>query len=166
MAITTRTRSFLSTVATALLIVASLTGMGSVANAVQQDLTVNSMQERIDQVLAEHPGGTQISQNEVAWDDGDVILTLASGGISTFAVGSCATGKFCAYSGTFLSGSRLTFSSCGTHSTTALGAVRSIANARSSGSVQGKNSSNSVLVTVGAGSSNGSTPIGVTKVSC
>lgn len=48
------------------------------------------MQTRIDEVLAEHPGGTQVSWNEVSWEDGDVVLTLASEGVSTFAVGSCA----------------------------------------------------------------------------
>lgn len=166
MSITRRTKSLLSAAATALLIATSIVGMGSAANAAGTDPPTSTMQERIDEVLAEQPGSTQTSWNEVTWDDGDVTLTLAADGISTFAVGSCATGKFCAYSGTFLSGSRLTFSSCGTHSTASLGTVRSIANARSSGSVQGKNSANTTLVTVGAGSSNGSTPIGVTKVSC
>lgn len=166
MTVTRRTKSLLSGAATALLTATSIVGMGSAANAVEPNATASTMQERIDEVLAEQPGSTQTSWNEVVWDNGDVTLTLASEGISTFAVGSCATGKFCAYSGTFLSGSRLTFSSCGTHSTTSIGTVRSIANARSSGSVQGKNSANTVLVTVGAGSSNGSTPIGVTKVSC
>ncbi|OJX94656.1 MAG: hypothetical protein BGO96_00795 [Micrococcales bacterium 73-15] len=97
-----------------------------------------TVQQLVDAVIAEH-GGTQTAWNEVSWDGGATVLTLAPdavGGITPFAaVGSCASGKYCAYSGSNLTGSKLTFSTCGSHSVTALPSVGSIANARSSGVV-------------------------------
>lgn len=126
-----------------------------------------TMQERVDMVLLEYPGGTQIAPNEVAWEDGTVVLTLAAtDGIAPFAVGSCATGSYCAYNGSGLSGSKMTFSTCGTYSTTALGAVRSVANARTSGYVAAKNSSGRVLATVSSGSSTSYAPAGITQLTC
>lgn len=126
-----------------------------------------SMQERVDEVLREHTGGTQIAPNEIAWEDGAVVLTLApTDGIAPLAVGSCATGSYCAYSGSALSGSKLTFSTCGTYSTTVLGSVRSVANARSSGHVDAKNSSGSVLATVSSGKSISYAPAGITQLTC
>ena len=77
----------------------------------------SELQARVDAVLAEFPGGSQTAPNEVTWEDGAVILTLAAdeGLITTMAVGSCATGYYCAYSGYNLSGSKLSFSAIALH---------------------------------------------------
>lgn len=126
-----------------------------------------TMQERVDRVLLDHPGGVQIAPNEVSWENGAVVLTLApTDGIAPLAVGSCASGSYCAYNGSGLSGSKLTFSTCGTYSTTALGTVRSIANARTSGYVDAKNSSGSVLATISSGSSISYAPAGIAQLTC
>lgn len=103
------------------------------------------MQDRVDQVLAEYPGGTQTGEGEISWNDGEIILTLTEG-ISSRAVGSCSTGSFCAYTGTALSGARLSFTNCtGTNSVAPLGSpVRSFANARSAGTVSAYNGSTAV----------------------
>jgi len=126
------------------------------------------MQARVDAVLAEYPGGVQIGPNEVSWESGGVILTLASenGQVGSRAVGSCGSGSFCAYTGYSLSGSKLSFTTCTTHSTTVLGAVRSVANARSSGSIKAKNSSGTVLSTINAGSSVAYAPSNITQLTC
>jgi|GEM_PF-1312495 len=126
-----------------------------------------SVQTQIDAALAQHPGGMQTSVNEVSWEGGAIVLTIELPGIVNRAVGTCADGAFCAFSGGSLTGNKLSFSSCGTYSVSSLGGVvRSVANGRSSGSVQGKNASNSVLTTVPAGSRNDSAPSGITKLSC
>ena len=129
----------------------------------------SELQARVDAVLAEFPGGTQTAPNEIIWGDGAVILTLAAdeGLITAKAVGSCATGYYCAYSGYNLSGSKLSLSTCNTtQSTSALSIVRSIANARSSGYVQGKNSSGTVLATVSAGGSLAYASTNITRLTC
>ncbi|MCW5953365.1 MAG: peptidase inhibitor family I36 protein [Propionibacteriaceae bacterium] len=141
-----------------------ITGSGAgVAHAEDSEL-----QARVDAILAAHPGGVQTAPNEIEWDDGDVTLTLDMPGVATpFAVGSCATDRFCAYGSVNLSGTKLTFSTCdATHSTAALGTVRSMANARSSGTVQGLSSSGSVLTSLGAGGRVNSAPAGITQVKC
>lgn len=145
--------------------VAALTLGGALsANAVAGEKT---MQERVDQVLLEYPGGTQIAANEISWEDGAVVLTLApTGGVTPLAVGSCATDSYCAYNGSGLSGSKLTFWDCGTYSTTVLGTVRSVANARTGGYVDAKNSGGSVLATIYAGNSISFAPAGITQLSC
>lgn len=94
------------------------------------------LQDRVDAVIAVH-GGVQTGANEVSWDDGAVILTIAVGGIVAQAVGGCPSGSFCAYSGTSYTGSRLQFTACTSgNSVTALGTVRSLANSRTSGTVR------------------------------
>jgi hypothetical protein len=98
--------------------------------------TGDPLQDRVDQVLEDYPGGTQTGAGEISWNDGDIVLTLKEG-VSSRAVGSCSTGSFCAYTGNTLSGARISFSNCtGTNSVAPLGSpVRSFANARSSGTV-------------------------------
>ncbi len=133
------------------------------------DPSDDSLQARVEAVLAKSPGGTQIGPNEISWDGGQIVLTLeaAAAGAETFAVGSCATGAYCAYSGTYQSGSKLTFWACSTTvSTSAIGYARTVTNARASGYVNAKNSGGSVLATVWAGGSLGSAPAGVTQLTC
>lgn len=128
----------------------------------------DALQQRIDSILTQYPGGMQTAANEVSWDDGDIVLTLDSGnGIGPLAVGSCETGKYCAYSGIGLSGSKITFTTCGTtQSTSPIGTVRSLANARSSGRIEAKSSGGIVLASLGSNASIASTPTGVTQVTC
>ena len=137
-------------------------GLAGPASASSQD----PMQTRIDQVLADYPGGVQSDWNEVSWADGDVILTLAVDGYQArAAVGTCASGKYCAYSGPSQGGNKMTFTTCGNQSVSALGApVKSLANARTAGSVVAKNGSTVVLsVATGAIKNTSAT---VTQVSC
>lgn len=136
-------------------------GIGAPASA-----DVNSMQTRVDYVLANYPGGVQSEWNEVTWSGGDVVLTLSSGQLQArAAVGTCASNKHCVYSGPSQTGSKLTFSTCSNQSVSALGGpVRSLTNARSSGSAQGKNGG-TVVLTVAPGTSKNTTAT-ITQVSC
>lgn len=124
------------------------------------------MQQRVNAALAEVPGGVQTAWNEVSWDDGAVVLTLAPEGVATAAaVGSCASGTFCAYAKVGYTGTKLTFSTCTSGlSVAALPQVRSIANARSSGTVSAYNGS--TLVTTVAAGTGKNTAGTITSLSC
>lgn len=100
--------------------------------------------------LSAVPGGVLLDDATVVWPALGMTLSAETG--TSRSVGSCGTGLFCAYSGTDQSGTKLSFSACTTVSTAALSSVRSLANARSSGSVQARNSSGTVLATAVAGS--------------
>ena len=132
-------------------------------------------QDQVDAVIAEF-GGTQTAANEVSWDDGAVVLTLApeetssrfggSGGITAFSVGSCPSGSFCAYSGTSYTGSRLTFSGCTAgNPVSALGSVRSLANSRSTGTVRAY-AGWATVATLSPNSGASSVSAGVDKLNC
>lgn len=124
----------------------------------------DDLQQQVDSIIARF-GGEQTAKNEITWDDGEAILTLAPAGIQPLSVGSCTTGNFCAYSLTNQGGSKLSFTNCAaSNSTAALGEVHSVANARSSGSVHAYNGSTSVL-TVAAGSY-ANTAATITRLGC
>lgn len=127
-----------------------------------------SLQEQIDEILLTHPGGTQAGPRTVTWEDGTIVLRLVSDRIAPLSVGSCATGYYCAYNGLNLSGSSLSFSTCSTTVSLAAlpGIVRSLANARSTGYIQGLNSSGTSLTTVYAGNQVSSAPAGITQLKC
>lgn len=149
-----------STAAMTTLLIGSIIGPATAAE-IDSPATPN-----VYEILAANPGGTIIDEHTISWENGTVVLTL-EGGRNARAVGSCATGAFCAYNSPGLTGSKLTFTSCDTTQSTApLGAVRSIANARSGGSVHGQSSSNANLVTVPANSSSSPAPTGVVKLRC
>ncbi|MFJ4038579.1 hypothetical protein ACIPVB_10880 [Microbacterium sp. NPDC090007] len=99
--------------------------------------------------LADIPGGVVIDARHAEWPDRGMRIDVPADGER--AVGSCATGNVCAYSGSGLSGTRVSWSTCGTYSPGIT--VRSIANARSAGYAQARSSSGSVLATAIAGSS-------------
>lgn len=125
------------------------------------------MQARVDSALTANPGGTQIAWNEVSWDDGAMILTLApeTGTVHTM-VGGCASGKFCAYDHASYSGNKITYSTCTSYqSVSALpGAVRSMANSRTSGSIKAYSGSTLLATaTAGHGTNVGGT---TTYISC
>lgn len=95
------------------------------------------------------PGGVVIDARHAHWPELGMRIDVPAD--DDRAVGSCATGNVCAFSGTGLSGTRVSWSSCGTYAPGIT--VRSIANARSAGYVQARSSSGSVLATAIAGSS-------------
>lgn len=102
-------------------------------------------------VLDEVPGGVVIDGRHAVWPKLDMELTVpAASGLSSWSVGSCTTGRICAYSNTSLGGASLTFGTCAVHTIPSSFAVKSVANARGSGSVQVRNGS-TVLKTVAAG---------------
>ncbi|RQP09141.1 MAG: hypothetical protein EAS51_12550 [Microbacteriaceae bacterium] len=147
--------------------IALILGTPLAASAADKDS--DALQARIDAVLAEYPGGVQIAANEIAWDEGAVVLTLDAPGsaFGVLDVGSCTAGHYCAYNGYSLSGSKLSFSSCATPQPTGIiGTVRSVANARTSGSVYALNSGGGILATIGANDSLPIAPGGITDLSC
>jgi hypothetical protein len=94
------------------------------------------------------PGGVVIDATHAHWPELGMSIDVPTE--DDKAVGSCATGNVCAFNGTGLSGTRVSWSSCGTYSPGMT--VRSIANARSAGYAQARSSSGSVLATAIAGS--------------
>lgn len=138
------------------------------APAVAAPADAASVQDVIDAALARAPGGVQTGPNTVEWEDGAIELTVADpAAVTVLAVGSCATGAYCAYDGTSLTGSKLTFWTCDTVvSTSVLSSVGSIANARATGVVQARNSSGIPMATVSAGGQLASAPAGVTSLRC
>ncbi|WP_298873846.1 peptidase inhibitor family I36 protein [uncultured Microbacterium sp.] len=99
--------------------------------------------------LAEVPGGVVIDARHAVWPELGMSIDVPAE--DDKAVGSCATGNVCAFSGSGLSGTRVSWSTCGTYAPGIT--VRSIANARSAGYAQARSSSGSVLATAIAGSS-------------
>lgn len=99
--------------------------------------------------LERTPGGVVIDARHAHWPELGMSIDVPDD--ADRAVGSCATGNVCAYSGAGLSGTRVSWSSCGTYAPGIT--VRSIANARSAGYVQARSSAGSVLATAIAGSS-------------
>jgi hypothetical protein len=90
--------------------------------------------------LAAEPGGVVLSYTAAEWPDLGMRIDAATSasGVGPQAVGTCATGSICAYSSTGISGTKLSWTTCGSKSTAALAQVGSIANARSSGTLQAR----------------------------
>lgn len=120
-------------------------------------------------ILQQHPGGEEVAPGVISWSDGAIVMTLA-GAASPAAIGSCATGQYCAWSGTSYTGTKLAFSACsasGTSSSLSLlgGTVRSTANARSSGHVNAQNGSTTVY-TMAANTGHPSNSNNLTSLVC
>lgn len=97
------------------------------------------IQDMVDDLLAQHPGGEQTGWNEVSWQGGEVVLTLMSDDPSADPLAvNCAAGRFCAYDGSNYSGNRITFSTCTNYHSVAqlVRPVRSMYNARGSGTIR------------------------------
>ncbi|WP_448261891.1 hypothetical protein [Microbacterium aurum] len=121
-------------------------------------------------VLAENPGGREITPGVISWGDGAVVLTLEGAPIPKAAVGTCASGQYCAWRSTSYTGTKLAFTSCsasGSTSSLALlgGLARSTANARSSGTVQAVNGS-TVVYSMSAGTGKASNSTALTALVC
>lgn len=84
--------------------------------------------------LIAEPGGVATSWSTAEWPALGMTMTVPV----ARSVGTCDTGFICAYSGAGQAGSRLDWTSCGSKSTAALLTVGSIANARSSGTLQAR----------------------------
>ncbi|MDR6692139.1 hypothetical protein J2X55_003077 [Microbacterium sp. 1154] len=105
--------------------------------------TTDEVHPDIATALAEIPGGVVIDSHHAEWPELGMTIDVPSE--HERAVGSCADGNVCAFSGANLLGTRASFSSCGTYAPGIT--VRSIANARSAGYLQARSSSGSVLAT-------------------
>lgn len=80
-------------------------------------------QAQIDRVLRRHPGGVQISDHEVAWNDGSVVLAFPTVQESLCFPGSgcvhgCPSGWYCFYQYRDFGGRRLQFRDCSRGGTT------------------------------------------------
>ncbi len=75
-----------------------------------------SLQGQMQRILAEHPGGRQISDHQVAWNNGSVVLTLPASGqdarAAAASVHNCPAGWFCFYADLNWGGRKLQFSDC------------------------------------------------------
>lgn len=91
----------------------------------------------IMRALERVPGGVVMNERTAYWPEFSMTMTVPDERLRD-SIGSCPHGSICAFSGVNLGGSRLAWTTCATHSTTALGAVASIANARTSGKLQAR----------------------------
>lgn len=90
----------------------------------------------VEYALANQPGGYATSFGSAVWPALGMELEVVSD--YARAVGTCATGSICAYSSSGLGGTKLSWTTCGSKSTAALSTVGSIANARTSGTLQAR----------------------------
>lgn len=105
----------------------------------------------IAQALREIPGGVAIDPTHAVWREFDMSLSVVDdAGLALRAVGSCATGKICAYLGTGLTSMYASWGVCGVLPAPSGQTMRSIANARTSGYAQARNGT-SVVATAAAG---------------
>ena len=125
-----------------------------------------SVDDQISYALAAVPGGTQTAWNQVTWPDGTTFIAEDTDGSPTPAAATnCSSGKFCAHSEIHGAGSRLEFSTCpSTNGVSALPRVRSVSNARTSGTVTGLNGT-TIIVTVAPATTKNVTKT-INKVNC
>lgn len=88
--------------------------------------------------LASAPGGVAEGYYSAVWPETGMRVDVPNPNAMLRAVGTCATGSICAYSGSNLTGTKLSWTTCGQKSTAALSQVASIANARSSGTLSAR----------------------------
>ncbi|GIG69230.1 peptidase inhibitor family I36 protein [Phytomonospora endophytica] len=97
--------------------------IGGESAAVAAPATGSSVQAQIDALLAQHPDGKQINDNEIAWENGAVVLTIPAAGQPTaygpgekavpMGTPNCSYYWTCLYEHANYDGRRLRFSSCG-----------------------------------------------------
>ncbi|MBB5868978.1 hypothetical protein F4553_002357 [Allocatelliglobosispora scoriae] len=76
-------------------------------------LAASATQSRMEQLLADHPGGTQISPTEASYGDGKLVVTLDEPSSSSGLSADCPAGWFCFYSEPDYRGVRGKLSDCG-----------------------------------------------------
>jgi hypothetical protein len=106
----------------------------------------DDLSPELSYALAAVPGGEVVDAGTAYWPDLGMTLTVPSPDATSRssriagAIGSCPNGSVCAFKGSGLTGARLSWTTCTTHSTAALGSPpRSIADARSTGYLQARN---------------------------
>jgi len=130
-------RTVLAVLTTAILL--TITPIAAHADALDPQITA---------ALQAVPGGEALDDHTAYWPDLSMTLTVPDTRLRA-AVGTCPNGSVCAFGGVSLTGSRLSWTTCGTFSTTALGVpVRSIADARSTGSLQARNGTTVVATAI------------------
>ena len=120
-----------------------------------------ALDPEIAYALEHLPGGVAIDAYTAEWPELGITFSVPN----PFArsVGTCATGLVCAYRLAGQGGAVTTFKGgCGTWSTTAFGDVGSIANARTSGWVYGRNAAGTNITFVGYGTA-ANTPLQTIK---
>ncbi|QNA92806.1 MULTISPECIES: hypothetical protein [unclassified Microbacterium] len=134
--------------ATALLGIAMILGSAPAYAAADAPRDVDP---QIAAVLEEVPGGIVIDSTHAVWPKLDMELSVPSASdLAARSVGSCATGRICAYNASSLGGGVLSFGTCAVHTIPSSFTAKSVANARSGGYVQVRNGS-TVLKSVNAG---------------
>lgn len=105
----------------------------------------------IVEVMDEVPGGVIVDGNHAVWPELGMALSVPTRAelLLRAAVGSCATGQVCAFTGASLSGAKLSWTTCSTHTIPSSFVTRSIADARASGYAQARNGT-TVLATAAA----------------
>lgn len=111
---------------------------------------LGDLHPHVEYALEQVPGGIVLGERTAYWPELDMTLEVQSE--DARAVGTCATGSVCAYSASNGGGTKLQWGSCGTHYTTAIATVGSIANARSSGTLNAREGT-TVRASASAGSS-------------
>lgn len=135
------------TIGVVALTVLALFGGSNPASAAEREVA-----PEVAYALEVEPGGIVVDYWHATWPKLDMTLTVPSE-VTRAAIGNCASGRVCAFNGYGASGAYLSWGSCGSHSTAALsGSVRSIANARSSGTLRARNGT-TVVASAAAGSS-------------
>ncbi len=115
-----------------LLAVAAL-GVAVVTAGAASPAAGSSVDLRVLEAVQNVPGGVIVDAHTATWPDLSMTLTVPDA-LPQSSIGTCPNGSVCVFSGTSLTGARLSWTSCGTFSTAALGsAVRSLADARSTG---------------------------------
>lgn len=133
------------------LLVAAVFAIGSVPAVANAAEPVGDPDPQIAEMLDAVPGGILIDSNHAVWPELDMEMTVPrASDVAARAVGGCATGKICAFNAYFADGSALSFGTCGIHSIPSNFTVKSVANARSSGTAQPRNGT-TVLATISAG---------------
>ncbi|MFJ6547693.1 MULTISPECIES: hypothetical protein [unclassified Microbacterium] len=132
---------------TAVLLALALVAMGGPAVAATEE----PVDPQLTRLLDEVPGGVVIDGGSAVWPELDMEYRPAAvtPRAAARAVGSCATGRICAYNASNLGGGVLSWGSCTTISIPSSFATRSAANARTSGYMQVRNGT-SVLASVNA----------------
>lgn len=142
-----------------------------IAAAPAQAAPASSAQAEIDRLLDLTPGGTQLDDRTVSWNDGAVIVRVdLPSDPAARAIASCPTGYYCAWAKSGYGGNTIWFTSCSvggsSNSLAPLGAAaRSFANACTSGTVQVTNGA-TVVDTLGPSTGRSTVSYGSTAMVC
>lgn len=141
--------------AAALAVVAGLVFGSMSATSAMATTGEPPLDPQIVAIMEEVPGGVLLDAYHVVWPALDMALTVphseGAAASARAAVGGCATTRACLFTGYNLSGTILSWGTCGYHSIPNTFIARSVAHARSSGSTQAR-AGTSVVATAGANS--------------